>query len=374
MLYREVGRTGIKISRLGMGCMRLPLAQPDNWKAIDREQTARMVETLIAGGVNYFDTAYGYHEGESETVMGEILEPYRDRLYLSTKSPGWLLKEPGDVRRFLEEQLRKLRVSTIDFYHLHGINLTELRELDQKYQWVEQCQAFKAEGLIKHLSFSFHGPAEDLSALARTGSFDSVLCQYSLLDLSNQEGITQAAELGLGVMVMGPVAGGRIARFGPSVIANLNISPEERARFALQFVWSNPKIDCALSGMSSLEQVKANLQAEASAKPFGPDQQASIVAYMSTLAKMGEKYCTGCRYCLPCPQKVAIPFIFELKIYHDVYGMTEYAQKAYRKINTSPLINGRDAAACVECGECETRCPNKIPIIQQLKECRVLFE
>ncbi len=374
MIYKRFGKTDIQISRLGMGCMRLPLSDPADMKKIDMEHTELMFEELMDGGVNYFDTAYPYHGGESENVMGKLLEPYRKDIILSTKAPGWVYKEPGDFRRVFDEQLEKLRTDYLDIYYLHGINEKEYKELDDKFGWIKKFAALKEEGLVRHLCYSFHGPTEDLATLAEVDIFEAVLCQYSLLDMSNAESMKKVKERDLGIAVMGPVAGGRITEFGPSVLEQLNISAEERARFALQFVWSNPDVDCALSGMSSIEQVRENLLWASKTAELNNDEIDSAVQVMTELKKKGEIRCTGCKYCMPCPQEVNIPLILKFQIYHDVYEMQNFAREKYDRIGKDPWYPGKPASACTECGECEDKCPQDISIVERLAECRKLFE
>ncbi|MBN2056616.1 aldo/keto reductase [bacterium] len=374
MKYTRLGATGRKISRLGMGCMRLPLTDPADYRSIDKDRTAAMFEELLDGGVNYFDTAYPYHEGASEEVVGELLAPRRREVLLATKSPGWLIKKPEDVRRYFDEQLTRLRTDYIDFYYLHGINRQEFEETDQRGGWLKECTRLREEGLVRHLCFSFHGPPEDMIWLAESGLFEAVLCQYSLLDQSNERGIATAHELGLWVLIMGPVGGGRITEFGPQVIDKLQIDMAGRARLALQFVWSNPGVDVAVSGMSSLEQVRDNLEIERRAKHMEDRDLDAVRGIMTHLKSLGRNYCTACRYCMPCPQGVNIPLIFSIKIGFDVYGMEALSRDRYDQIGTIKWMPGAKAGACIRCGECEPKCPQKIPIIEQLRECAELFE
>jgi len=260
-------------------------------------------------------------------------------------------------------------VDYIDFYHMWGINWdTYVNKIDVKNGPLQAAFKAREEGLIKHISFSFHDKPENMIKIIDTGNFETVLCQYNLLDRSNEEAIAYAKEKGLGVVVMGPVGGGRLG--SPSeVIRNLlpgkvSSSPE----VALRFVLSNPGVSCALSGMSTIEMVEENARIASNESPLSEAEVAAIKASMEENRRMAELYCTGCNYCMPCPQEVNIPLNFQLMNYHRVYGLTEHAREQYKKIGTVDWMKGKKAEECVECGLCEEKCPQKLKIREQLKE------
>ncbi|MFI5368539.1 MAG: aldo/keto reductase, partial [Spirochaetia bacterium] len=235
--------------------------------------------------------------------------------------------------------------------------------------------ALKEQGLAKHLSFSFHSDAAEIPRLVDTGIFESMLCQYNLLDRRCEEGIAYAASRGLGVVIMGPVGGGRLD--SPSdVIARMlpgsdNVSTPE---LALRFVLSNPSVTVALSGMSAMKQVEQNVATASRRSWLSADDEQRIRVTAEQNQKFMDLYCTGCKYCMPCPQEVNIPRIFEAMNHARIWGLDDAAKKMYREIGTNQWVTGKKADACIECGECEEKCPQKIPIIAQLKESRRALE
>jgi len=363
MRYRDFGKTGVKISALGFGAMRLPMEKRGEASFVKEEESIAMIHRAFEKGVNYIDTAYGYCEGQSEIVVGKALKGWRDRVYLSTKLPTWLVKEQGDYRRLLEEQLKKLDVDYIDFYHFHALGRDRFENIVLKYNLLEEAQKAKDEGLIKHISFSFHDHPQVMKDIIDYGIFDSVLCQYNLLDRSNEEGIAYAREKGVGVVIMGPVGGGRLG-FPSEAIQNLVPGGvKTTVEIALRFVLSNPNVCCALSGMSSMAMVEENTDIASRAEELSPNEIARIKEAMEESKRLAELYCTGCNYCMPCPNNVNIPKNFQIMNYHRVYKLTDYAKRQY-----SNMKEEEKASNCVECGLCEEKCPQKIQIRKQLKE------
>lgn len=368
MRYHAFGKTGKTISLLGFGCMRLPMADIVGKRVVEEDKVSAMLARAFELGVNYFDTAYPYNEGLSEIAVGKAIKPFRDKVMLSTKSPGNLVKKQGDYRRILEEQLRKLDTDWIDFYHFHGIGWDSFQQTDKAANWQHEANQAKAEGLIRHISFSFHDKPENLKLLADLGVFSSVLCQYSAIDRSNEEAMAYAKSKGLGVVVMGPLGGGRMSGLPKEVSESLGIEVKSSAEMGLRFVMSNKNVDCVLSGMETMKMLEENASVASNGDALGMTEYAAIRELMRENEKLAQLYCTGCGYCLPCPAEVAIPQVFRLMNYHKVYGITEYARKGYADIGISPWSPGKRADACTECGLCETKCPQKIQIRTQLRE------
>lgn len=367
MRYKKFGNTGIEISVLGFGCMRFPTIQTGTKEHVDEDKTIEMLHRAYELGVNYFDTAYFYCEGQSEIVLGKALKGIRDKVIVSTKSPGHLVKKQGDYRRILEEQLKKLDMDVIDFYHFHGIGYDNFYKTNDASGWLKEAQKAKEEGLIKHISFSFHDEPESMIKLTDTGLFESVLCQYNAIDKSNAAGIAHAKKKGLGVVVMGPLGGGRVSGMPAEIAARLGIKVKSSAELALRFVLANPGIDCALSGMSSLQMVEENVATASNSEPLSESETNAINAMMTENEKLANLYCTGCSYCMPCPAEVNIPHIFRTMNYYRVYGTEEYARNEYAQIGNQ-WVTGKNASACTECGACEKKCPQKLKIREQLKE------
>ena len=372
MQYRDFGNTGLKVSALGFGAMRLPEEEIKGKYQVKEEESIKMIQGAFELGVNYIDTAYGYCHSQSESVVGKALQGWRDKVYLSTKMPTWLVKKTGDYRRFLCEQLKKLDVEYIDFYHFHGLDEDKFKNTVLKYDLLREARKAKDEGLIKHISFSFHDKPEVMKRLIDVGIFSSVLCQYNLLDRSNKEAMAYAQRKGLGVAVMGPVGGGRLVASGilkEILSGNVKTTPE----LALRFVLANQNVSVALSGMENRKMVEENARAASLSEPLTNEELQVIQNFIEERKKKEEIPCNMCGYCQPCPNDVAISDIFQLMNYYAVYGLKEYASKQYQNIGVGLLESGdkderHQADACTECSRCEEQCPQKIKIIEKLKE------
>ncbi|NLF38391.1 aldo/keto reductase [bacterium] len=372
MHHRPFGATGFAISALGFGAMRLPMARRNGADHVRFQTAIRMLRHAFDLGVNYVDTAYGYCNGESEIAVGRALKGYRDRVRLSTKLPLWQVKKRADFRLLLDEQLRKLDTDHIDFYHLHGVSAARMKDTVLKFHLIEEAEKAKAKGLIRNLSFSFHDKPEAMKPIIDTGVFASVLCQYNLLDRSNEKMIAYAKSKGLGVVVMGPVGGGRLGCPSPVIQRLLGRKAATSAEIALRFVLSNPNVDCALSGMSAPEQVDENVAVASNKNPLTGREHERVNKAMDELKELANLYCTGCAYCMPCPQDVNIPACFEALNYYRVYKLMDVARGKYNGIGKG-WIKGKKADACIACGVCEAKCPQNIPIRKQLREVQRVF-
>lgn len=368
MEYRAYGKTGLKLSLLGFGCMRFPMKDGH----VVEDETIRMLRYAIDHGVNYLDTAYFYCDHESEKVVGKALKDgYREKVILSTKNP---IHEPDGKkwRETLDEQLRKLDVDKIDVYHFHGIGWEGWNE---KFIVpggpADEMRRAQKEGLVGHRVFSFHDKPENLFKLVDTGYFEGVLLQYNLLDRANEKGIDYAHEKGLGVVVMGPVGGGRLAAPSGEITKLIPGPVHSSAEAALRFVMGNPAVTVALSGMSSLEQVVENLATAETAGVLSDKDRAQVAQNLEEIKSLSDLYCTGCNYCMPCPHGIDIPRNFELMNYYRMWGLKDYAKERYAKLKErkdgDKVVEGW-AAACTQCGECEPKCPQNIPIPAQMKE------
>lgn len=368
MQYREFGNTGVKLSTLGFGAMRLPSKEVEGKTVFDYEESIKIIRRAYELGVNYFDTAPYYCNGESEIILGQAIKPFRDKIYLSTKNP--IEDASGENwRKRLEASLAKLDTDYIDFYHMWGISLeTYEKEINVPGGPMEAALKAKEEGLIRHISFSFHDDPKNLFKIIDSGNFETVLCQYNLLDRSNEEAIAYAKSKGLGVVIMGPVGGGRLGSPSETIKNMLPGKVSSSPEIALRFVISNPGVTTALSGMGSMAMVEENADVASNASPLTLEEVKQINLSVEENKKMADLYCTGCNYCMPCPQGVNIPLNFQIMNYHRIYGITEYAKAEYAKIGTMDWMKGEKASACIECGICETKCPQKLEIIKQLAE------
>ena len=368
MQYREFGKTSVKISALGFGSMRLPQMRLHDKDVFNVDESIRIIHRAFELGVNYIDTAPGYCDGESEIIVGKALKGWRDKVYLSTKNPIEDASGEHFTQR-LERSLKELDVDYIDFYHMWGINLKTYEEsITAPNGPLSAALKAKEQGLIKHLSFSFHDDAANLIKLIDTGVFETVLCQYNLLDRSNEAGIAYAREKGLGVVIMGPVGGGRLGAPSDVIKGLMPGEVKSSAETALRFVLANQGVTCALSGMGTMEMVEENAQIASNASQLTIAEISAVNAALEENKRLAELYCTGCNYCMPCPNDVNIPLNFRIMNYHRVYNLTDYARQEYSNIGTNEWSKGKKADECIECGLCEEKCPQKIEIRKQLKE------
>jgi len=377
MQYVDFGKTGVKVSRLGVGCMRLPADEKDGKTIFNEEKSIAMIHRAIELGVNYFDTAPYYCDKLSEGILGKALKGgRREKIYLSTKNP--IENDSGDdYEKRLENSLKNLDTSFIDFYHFWGVSLADFTDkVKAKNGPFDRAKKLKEQGLIRHISFSFHdGDAKEkegdnlIEILKRgEGVLESVLCQYNLMDRNKESGIALAHEMGLGTVVMGPVGGGRLGTPSKVILDLLPGKFTSSAELALRFVLTNHNVDIALSGVSSIEQLEENVKVTNNTAPLSTDELQRIEIMMKENERLAGLYCTGCNYCMPCPGGLNIPEIFKIMNCHRVYQLTDFAKKTYAEIRVSPWMDFKNASACTECGECEKKCPQSLPIREQLKE------
>ncbi len=364
MQYRDFGNLGYKVSALGYGAMRLPEDEDGN---VRREEAVALIRAGIDAGINYVDTAPTYNRDQSEAVVGEALAGgYRRRVWLSTKNQR-VNDDAGDWRRRLEESLRKLKADYVDVYHVWGISWKEFVEhLAIKNGPLAAARKAREEGLFRHLFFSFHAPPEDMFKIIDTGEFAGCTAQYNLIDRRNEAGMAYAAAKGLAVVIMGPVGGGRLA--GPSsVIEKLEFSAGNTAELALRFVLANANVSCAISGMSNRAQLRENVATASRDERLSAAELARISESFDEYRRLAELYCTGCDYCGPCPENVAISRVLALYNLARVYGLAEAARKVYAEIGRTGFYGRMDnAAACTSCGECAEKCPQKLDIPEEL--------
>jgi uncharacterized protein len=362
MQYRVLGKTGERVSVLGFGAMRLPTRGAD--ADVDEPAAVEMIRHAIDRGVNYVDTAYVYHGGRGEGVVGRALgDGCRQRVLLATKSPIWSVEEPSDFDRFLDEQLDRLQTGCIDFYLLHSL---------QKRSWAKmpELRAFdfadraRADGRIRHFGFSFHDDFDAFREIIDAYNWSFCQIQYNLVNeevQAGRRGLQYAAERGLGVIVMEPLFGGTLAQPPPAVRPLWDQSGRKPADVALRWLWDQPEVSLVLSGMSTLEQVKENLaSAERAAVGGLSEEERDLVGRVQEAYKqLSPIPCTKCGYCLPCPQGVNIPLNFEWFNQATVYrgASVTLCRNLYHT-----LPDAERAAACEQCGACEERCPQGIEI------------
>jgi uncharacterized protein len=371
MQYRDFGQTGFRPSALGFGAMRLPVRMGEagrpSFKDIDYDLADAMLYRAIEGGVNYVDTAWMYHEENCESWLGRALQGgWRERVQVATKMPVWNVKRPSDFDRILGIQLERLQTDHIDFYLLHSLDDAHWRTVVSQGQMASAEQAL-ADGRIRHLGFSFHGLYEDFEKiLAASDLWEFVQIQYNYMDEDYQagrKGLELAAGKGLGVIVMEPVRGGALCNnVPPQVQAVWDEAPTSRTptAWALDWVWSHPEVSFLLSGMSTMGQVEENLRLAGGSRPgmLTQDDLALVARVRDLYRELSPIPCTACRYCMPCPQGVAIPEVFAL--YNDTH-MYENLQRAQFVYNTF-WSDDEKADKCTACGECVEKCPQGIDV------------
>jgi predicted aldo/keto reductase-like oxidoreductase len=378
MLYRRFGRLNWSASALGFGAMRLPIIGGDAAN-VDQEQAIRMIRYSIDHGVNYIDTAYVYHQGRSETTVGKALQNgYRNKVRLATKMPTWKIESQEDMDKFFSEQLSRLQMDYVDFYLLHGLYSEAWHKLKnlKVQKWLEKNVA---EGKIRHLGFSFHDEYPVFRKIIDDyDGWDFCQIQYNYFDENYQagtRGLKYAASKGLAIVVMEPIAGGKLAMKPPETIQALwekmKIS-RSPADWALRWVWSHPEVSVVLSGMSTMNQVVENVVSATYSQPDSlTKKQLSIFNQVRRkYEKLGFVSCSGCRYCMPCPQGVNIPELLSLHNEYYVRNRAEDVKSKYQK----QIPPENRATKCVQCGRCEEICPQKVPIRELLSEVAFVLE
>lgn len=369
MLYRTNPKNGDQLSILGFGCMRLA-SKADG--SIDEERAAKQVRNAIDRGVNYIDTAWPYHMGQSEPFLGRALsDGYREKVKLATKLPSWLIEKREDMDAILNAQLEKLQTGHIDYYLLHSLN-GEMWDTVEQLGVSEFLDTAKADGRIVNAGFSFHGSNEDFIRIVDAYDWDFCLIQYNFLDETNQAGtagLEYAASKGLGVIIMEPLRGGNLTKNVPKDIQKIwDEAPVKRtpAEWALRWIWNHPEVTVVLSGMNDEAHIDENLKAADQGLPNSlTDAELQLVKRVDKryreLLKVG---CTSCQYCMPCAAGVNIPLCFE---FYNNLAMAEdpntevfmYAVRLSGAVSTGePAF----ASLCIQCGQCLEKCPQHIDI------------
>ena len=377
MLYREYGNTKEQVSLLGFGCMRFP--QSDG--KIDEEQSTEMLKYAIDNGVNYIDTAYPYHDKESEPFVGKFLKEnnLRDKIKLATKLPIWVVKSKDDMYKYFNRQLERLQTDYIDFYLVHALDKGHWERL-KALGLFEFLDEIKASGKVKHIGFSFHDSINVFKEIVDGYDWEFCQIQYNYLDEDYQaglEGLLYARNKGLGMAIMEPLRGGKLAgNMSDDLLEIIDDSKvgKNPVELAFQFIYDKEEVDVVLSGMSNLEQVKDNIRI---ANELGNENsltkdERELITNLSDMIKNKTKVvCTDCKYCMPCPMGVNIPKCFEILNNSAMFNDTCGAKSSY---NNFVISNGQQASKCVQCRQCEDSCPQNIKIIDNLEIVKNIFE
>ncbi|HOA99236.1 MAG TPA: aldo/keto reductase [Candidatus Atribacteria bacterium] len=375
MQYRPFGKLDFQVSALGFGAMRLPSKSAD-YTDIDEAQALEMIHYAIDHGVNYLDTAYGYHGGKSEILVGKALKGgYRQKVKVATKLPTWLVNAAPDMDRYLDEQLRKLDTEHIDFYLFHDLNKDRWAKLErlEALNWAEKAIQ---KGKIGHIGFSFHDDRETFKKIIDAYPWTFCQIQYNYLDIDHQAGqfgLQYAAQKGIAVVIMEPLRGGRLANPPEEVQKIFDEAPVKRSpvAWALLWLWNQKEVAVVLSGMSNLQQVKENIEIASSSGVglLSPEELKIIERAREAFERLPSINCNACKYCLPCPNGVNISRNFEL--YNDAFQKIAF-EDARRKYLALP--EEERASSCLGCGDCEDLCPQELPIPELLEKVARAFE
>lgn len=375
MQYRTFDKTGQKVSLLGMGTMRLPVTEDGQ---VDREVAISMIRHSIDEGINYVDTAYMYHDGESEKIVGQALKDgYREKVLLADKMPVWLAKDEEAMRSIFDEQFARLEVDVIDMYLVHNVTVPVWKRA-QKFHLMDFLEEKRAEGKIRHIGFSFHDQLSLFKEVIDSYPWDFCQIQLNYMDKefqAGEEGLHYAAEKGIPVIIMEPLKGGKLTdTLPPSVKALWKQAEIQRtpAEWALRWVANHSEILTILSGMSAPEQLEENLRILSQAKPNSlTEKELSIIDQVSSEYNRLIQYsCTSCKYCMPCPKKIDIPTA--IRFYNEwfLYEGNPKIKADY----PNWLVKDRQPGDCIACKACEDHCPQHLPISEIMKKTAEIFE
>lgn len=367
MLKREFNGFEERPTLLGFGTMRLPVTGPDTME-IDEKEAEKLIDYAYENGINYFDTAYGYHGGQSETFIGKALSKFpRDSFYLASKMPSWMVETEADVPRIFEEQLKKCRVDYFDFYLVHNITENKLNRIEN-LKIHSFLKEMKAQGKIRHLGFSFHDTPEVLRQTIERFDWEFAQIQFNWFDWEQQRAKETYEILEsnhLPTIVMEPLRGGALVNLSPEAAqileaANPYISP---AAWGLRFAATLPNILCVLSGMSAMEQVQANIKTMDAFHPITNEEQKALEQAVVAFRKSFPIPCTGCRYCTPCPMGVDIPRALAIFNHYQV------KQQPFAFLQECNVLGAeKSPMRCVGCRKCEKVCPQKIEVSSWMRQ------
>ena len=366
MQYREMKRLGMAPSLLGFGCMRFHCEGGDLNAAILEEEAEALIDRAMAAGVNYYDTAYPYHNGQSEPFLGRVMRKYdRSTFYFATKLPIWQIETREDAVRCFEDQLARLQTDYIDFYLIHALNAARWEKV-QQLGLIELFEGYKAQGKIRAFGFSFHDTYETFEKILTAHDWDFCQIQLNDLDAGIQAGV-RGAQLcearGVPLVIMEPLKGSALATLPDGVTAPMRACHPDRsaASWGMRWVAGQPAVHVILSGMNTPEQLEDNLATLSEAAPLNEEERAIVEQVADEVRHRVKNGCTNCQYCMPCPFGVNIPFNFGIWNIYGIGGDLDYARRRY-----AATADSEKASVCKKCGACEGKCPQGIHIREDL--------
>lgn len=368
MNYRKLGKPAEEVSILGFGIMRMPILDNDHSK-IDWDQGKAMIDYALENGINYFDTAYPYHREQSEGFLGKALANKRKDVFIADKLPVWKVEEYSDFDKLLNEQLQRLGTDYIDFYLLHALEKKRWKKVKDLgvLTWLEEK---KKEGKIKHIGFSFHDELKVFKEIIDSYNWEFCQIQYNYMDTdfqAGEEGMKYADGKGIDVIIMEPIKGGLLAKNAPDDVLDAVKGIEPKATnvdMSLRWLWQQPEVKLVLSGMSNMQQLSENIGSASAKSMMLNSKEENYINKMREAFKSRKLIsCTNCKYCMPCPEGVAIPGIFYFYNTANIYNDPKWGKSMYKFLGADHL-----ADKCVACGKCETKCPQSLSIIELLKQ------
>lgn len=387
MQYRQLGKIDYKVSALGFGAMRLPSMKNPLDPRVDEKEAIRIIRKSIDKGINYIDTAWPYHLGASEKILGKaLLDGYREKVFLVTKLPMFLVNKREDFNRYFQAQLEKLQTDYVDCYLFHALNEKYFNKV-KDFDLIKEMERERNAGRIKNIGFSFHDTLPVFKKIIDFYDWDLTQIQYNYLDTTVQageQGLKYASEKGIAITIMEPLKGGMMAKPPKEAMKILDSSQNKRTPvdWALQYLWNRPEVSVVLSGMSTMEQLDQNLES-ASTSGIGAltdEENKTIDSIISIYKEKILVPCTACQYCMPCPAGVNIPENFALANSANMKPETLWdrimlfsTKRKYKKLAShSKKVNKEmpdgNASLCVECGKCIPLCPQSIAIPEELKK------
>lgn len=366
--------SGDKVSILGFGCMRFPTEDGN----IVEDKSMKMLDYAFERGINYFDTAYPYHNEQSEPFLGKFLQKIdREEVFIATKLPSWKIEKHEEMYEYLDSQLDRLKTDYIDYYLMHSLGKKHWNNLKENdvFRFLDYLEDSEK---VRYIGFSFHDKYEIFKEIIDSYKWDFCQIQYNYMDINYQagkRGLKHAHEKGLDVIVMEPLKGGMLTGDIPDDINELWHSSNREwspAEWGLRWVWNHPEVKIVLSGMSTMEHIKENMTTAENVKPnsLSEEEKETVSRVRESYRKRLKVNCTDCKYCLPCPNEINIPQIFSF--YNNAFIYDEFDRM--KRFYNGSFDDDKRASACVACGDCEEKCPQDIDIIQKLKEVAETFE